>query len=76
MATSQDILAIVEEYLSRYQIYHPADKFLMKLALSPHFIGGPEKKQRLQDILLRMVAVVKSKLRSRGGGIKQLSCDG
>ena len=66
MATSQDFLAIVEEHLSREQIYCPADEFVMKLALSPHFIGGPEKKQRLQDILLWMVAVVKSKLKEQG----------
>ena len=66
MASSQDFLAIVEEYLSRDQIYRPADEFVMKLALSPHFIGGPEKKQHLQDTLLRMVAVVKSKLNEPG----------
>ena len=66
MASSQDFLAIVEEYLSRDQIYRPADEFVMKLALSPHLIGGPEKKQHLQDTLLRMVAVVKSKLNEPG----------
>ena len=66
MASSQDFLAIVKENLSRDQIYRPADEFVMKLALSPHFIRGLEKKQHLQDTLLRMVAVVKSKLNKPG----------
>ena len=76
MASSQDFLAIVEEYLSRDQIYHPADEFVMKLALSQHFIARPRRSNVSKTLDSRWSLLLNPSLTSPGGAIRLPSSNG
>ena len=62
----KDFLSTVEEFLDRGQVYRPPDEFVKQLALCLRCIGGKDQCKVLEETLLRMTSLVKSRLNEPG----------